>query len=77
MPNREDAKFGIWEASVGSFVREVVAGELMFILSGSATFVAENGESIEMSEGDTFVFPPNTRGVWNVLSDLRKLYVLF
>lgn len=76
MPGREQAQFGVWEASVGTFTRDVVAGEIMAILSGEAVFVAESGERWEMAAGDTLVFPPNTRGKWEIKAPTRKLYVL-
>jgi uncharacterized protein len=76
MPGRESAQFGIWEASPGRFTRDVVAGEIMHVLSGTAVFTSEDGDRIEMGEGDTLVFSPHTRGVWDIQTALRKLYVL-
>lgn len=76
MPGREQAQFGVWEASVGTFTRDVVAGEIMAILSGEAAFISESGERWEMEAGDTLVFPPNTRGKWEIMAPMRKLYVL-
>lgn len=76
MPGKEDSQFGIWEATEGTFTREVVAGEIMLILSGQAVFISDSGERWEMSAGDTLVFPPNSRGNWEILKATRKLYVL-
>lgn len=76
LPGRESAQFGIWEASVGSFRRDVVAGEIMTILSGAAIFSADDGRRFEMAAGDTLVFPPHTTGIWEIQATLRKLYVL-
>lgn len=76
MPGREKAQFGVWEASVGTFTRDVVAGEIMTILSGAAAFISDNGERWEMTAGDTLVFPPDTRGKWEISAPMRKLYVL-
>lgn len=68
--------FGVWEASPGTFTREVLEGEIMYILSGSATFQSAEGEVIDIAQGDTLVFSPNTRGEWRIHESLRKLYVL-
>lgn len=76
MPGCEQARFGVWEASAGTFTRDVVAGEIMTILSGEAAFTTEGGERWEMTAGDTLVFPPDTRGKWEIMAPVRKLYVL-
>jgi len=65
-PDREDAQFDIWQASVGSLTREVVADELMFILTGSATFVGEDGESIEKDTPSSFLQVPGASGTFCV-----------
>ena len=76
MPGRENAQIGVWEALPGTFTRDVVAGEIMHIMSGTCTFTSEDGERMEIAEGDTLVFSPNTRGTWDIKTPLRKLYVL-
>lgn len=69
--------WGVWEASPGSFIREVKAGEFMHILAGECTFTPDDGEEMTISAGDYLFFPPDTRGVWRILSPVRKLYMLF
>lgn len=76
MEGRGHARFGVWEASVGTFNREVELGEIMHILIGSAVFTDDSGHAVEMNPGDTLVFAPNTRGTWVVKEPIRKLYVL-
>lgn len=69
--------WGIWEASPGTFVREVQAAEYMHILAGECTFTPESGTEMAISAGDCLFFPPNTRGVWRIIAPLRKVYALF
>lgn len=69
--------WGVWEASPGTFVREVKAGEFMHILEGACTFTPEDGGEIAVAAGDYLFFPPDTRGVWRITSPMRKLYMLF
>lgn len=76
MPGRDGAQIGVWEASPGRFTREVVAGEIMHIVSGAGTFTSDDGESMAIAAGDTLIFSPNTRGQWHITSALRKVYVL-
>lgn len=76
MAGRDQAQFGIWEASVGTFQREIDGGEIMCILSGHAVFTDESGHSVEMHGGDTLVLAPHTKGTWVIKERLRKLYVI-
>jgi uncharacterized cupin superfamily protein len=70
------SSYGIWEASPGTFVREVRTGEYMHILSGECTFTDDDGVEIVIKKGDTVFFPPDTRGVWRIKTPLRKVYVM-
>lgn len=74
---RENTQAGIWECSVGRFRRNNPAGEMMHILSGECTFTGDDGKVVEGRAGDTFYFEPETEGVWDIRSTLRKTFVLF
>lgn len=67
---------GIWEVSVGRFVRQMVNAEVMHILAGECTFTPDGGETSDIRAGDTLYFPANTDGVWDVRVPLRKVYVV-
>ncbi len=67
---------GIWECSPGKFRREVVRGEVMHILAGECTFTPDDGETMRISAGDTVFMSPNTNGVWDIKSTVRKVYTL-
>ncbi|WP_341887400.1 cupin domain-containing protein [Variovorax sp. YR752] len=76
MPEREPLEFGVWESDVGTFERATPKGELMFILSGAATFTETDGPALSFGAGDLLVVPPNTQGTWVVSEKLRKVYVM-
>lgn len=76
IPGKESTDTGIWECSPGKFRRQIVAGEVMHILAGECTFTNEEGEVTHIKAGDSLFFPPNTTGVWDIKSTLRKIYVL-
>jgi len=67
---------GIWECSPGVWERTIMQEEFAHFISGSATFIPHGGEPIEIRAGDTVWFPPNSRGVWKITEDVRKVYVV-
>lgn len=76
IPGKEDIDTGIWECSPGTFRRQVKSGEVVHILSGEAIFTPDEGEPISMEAGDVLFMSPNTLGTWQILSTLRKVYVM-
>ncbi|GAB7549182.1 cupin domain-containing protein [Cupriavidus sp. 8B] len=76
VPQRPSCKTGIWECTPGRFNRQIAAGEVMHILSGSGEFKTEEGSTFAFQAGDTLVFPPDTRGIWTIHDTVRKVYVL-
>jgi uncharacterized cupin superfamily protein len=67
---------GIWECSPGIWERTIMQEEFAHFISGSATFIPEDGEPIELKAGDTIWFPKNSRGVWKITENVRKVYVV-
>jgi uncharacterized cupin superfamily protein len=68
---------GLWECSPGVWRRQVVLAEFCYFVLGECTFTPDGAEPIEIRQGDAVYFPANTRGIWNVRSLLRKVYVVF
>jgi uncharacterized cupin superfamily protein len=68
---------GVWECSPGVWRRQVLLAELCHFVSGHAFFTPEGGEQFEIKAGDAVLFPPNSRGVWDVRETVRKSYVTF
>lgn len=67
---------GIWQCSPGVWERTIMQEEFAHFISGSATFIPESGEPIELKAGDTIWFPKNSRGIWKITEDVRKVYVV-
>ena|SRR5215471_15617439 len=67
---------GIWECSPGRWQRTIMQEEFAHFLTGSATFIPADGDPIEIKAGDSIWFPANSRGVWEINEDVRKVYVV-
>jgi uncharacterized cupin superfamily protein len=68
---------GIWECSPGLWTRTIMEEEFAHFILGSATFIPENGDPpITLRAGDSIWFPANSRGVWDIKEDVRKVYVV-
>jgi len=67
---------GIWECSPGRWERTIMQEEFAHFITGSATFIPPDGEQIEIKAGDTIWFPANSRGVWEIKENVRKVYVV-
>jgi len=68
---------GIWECSPGRWQRTIMEEEFAHFIMGGARFVPEDGsEPIELRAGDSIWFPANSRGVWEIEEDVRKVYVI-
>jgi len=50
--------------------------EYCHITKGRARLTASNGDVIEVQTGDGFVIPNGFEGVWEVLEDMEKHYVI-
>lgn len=77
LDNAENLSTGIWECSPGKFRRQVATGEVMHILSGECTFTPDDGEEMTIRAGDTVFMSPNTNGVWDIKTTIRKVYTMF
>ena len=67
---------GIWECSPGRWQRTIMEEEFAHFITGSARFIPEAGEPIDIRAGDSIWFPANSRGVWEISEDVRKVYVI-
>ncbi|HEX2594370.1 MAG TPA: cupin domain-containing protein [Rhizomicrobium sp.] len=68
---------GIWECSPGRWQRTIMEEEFAHFIMGSARFVPEDGSTpIDLRAGDTIWFPKDSRGVWEISENVRKVYVI-
>jgi uncharacterized cupin superfamily protein len=70
-------KTGLWECTPGRWRRQVTQAEFCHFLEGDCTFSPDEGEPVEIRAGDVLFFPANTKGVWEIRSQARKIYVVF
>lgn len=76
-PIANKPEMGVWECTPGQYRRQIRSAETMHIISGEATFTPDGGEPMTLRGGDVFFFPPETNGVWDIKTTVRKVYVLF
>lgn len=67
---------GIWECSPGRWERTIMQEEFAHFVKGSARFIPAQGAPIDIEAGDTVWFPANSRGIWEIREDVRKVYVI-
>jgi uncharacterized protein len=67
---------GIWECSPGRWRRQIRDAEFAHFLSGRCTFIADDGQRLEIEAGDTTYWPANSMGVWEIHETVRKVYIL-
>jgi uncharacterized cupin superfamily protein len=68
---------GTWESTPGQFRRAVMDAEFSHFIAGRATFIADDGQQVELAAGDAAFFPPFTHGTWIIHETLRKTYVVW
>ncbi|WP_210492603.1 cupin domain-containing protein [Patulibacter sp. SYSU D01012] len=72
------AETGVWEVTPGEFAGDKFgASEVMLVLKGEATITSEDGTTIELRPGVSFVTPDGWRGRWKVRETVRKMYVIW
>ncbi len=67
---------GEWEASTGKWRIAYTEWEYMEIISGTCVVEGDDGRRIEAGPGDKFVIEPGFTGTWEVLSPMRKSWVI-
>jgi uncharacterized protein len=68
---------GTWESTPGQFRRAVMDAEFSHFIAGRATFLADDGQTLEFAAGDAAYFPPFSPGTWIIRETLRKTYVVW
>ena len=51
--------------------------EFCHFLSGEAIFRPDAGEPVHIKGGDTVYFPPRSGGIWEILSESEKVFIVF
>lgn len=69
------AKWSPWECEPSQFDWAYDEEEWCFIFEGRATIKPEQGESVEIKNGDLVKFPKDLKCAWQVLEKIRKVYI--
>jgi uncharacterized protein len=78
VPDSENVKMGIWEATPGKWHRVITRREFSFFISGHCRFTPEGSdESIEINAGDSVYFAENSLGIWDIIEPIRKAFIIF
>jgi hypothetical protein len=67
---------GIWECSPGRWQRTIMQEEFAHFIKGRARFISDAGEPLDIEAGDSIWFPANSAGVWEIIEEVRKVYVV-
>ena len=74
--NGPDGFFAIWACDAGVFPRvKDKRGSFMYILSGDATIVDQDGTSHELTADSVLVLPFGWIGTWHIRETIRKVYL--
>jgi uncharacterized cupin superfamily protein len=72
-----DQEIGIWQCTPGPSRWLLETHEFVHIVGGRMTVTIDGGEPVELSKGDTAVFPKGWSGTWDIAETVRKVYVIF
>ena len=67
---------GEWEATVGKWRIAYTEWEYVQVISGNCILQGDDGSKIEAGPGQTFVIEPGFTGTWEVLTPMRKSWVI-
>jgi len=68
---------GVWSSTVGGWDEtDYPADEVMVLTEGRLRITNADGTVKELSAGDMFFLPKGWAGRWDVLEDMRKIYVI-
>lgn len=68
---------GIWESEVGKWRISYTEEEFCHLLKGISIVTDEDGESVTLRAGDSFVIPRGFKGSWEVVEVSRKEYAIY
>jgi uncharacterized cupin superfamily protein len=68
--------YGLWECSPGRWRRQIKEAEFTYFLAGRCTFIADDGQRLEIEAGDAAYWPADSMGIWEIHETVRKVYIL-
>lgn len=71
-------KTGIWSGEIGSYRLEFgeTKHEFFLLIEGVVRVTEDGGKSYELRAGDACVIPPNFIGIFEIIENAKKYYVI-
>ncbi len=66
-----------WEREESEFDWNYSKKEICYIITGSATITCDDGEVIEIEQGDYITFPEGLQCKWKITEEIEKYYRYF
>lgn len=70
------SEIGLWQCTPGTWPLTIPRDELCHFVSGSATYIHESGEEIDVNAGTVVLFPAGWTGICKVHTTMRNVYML-
>jgi uncharacterized protein len=67
---------GEWAAGVGAWRVEYEEWEFCHLLEGACELAPDNGAPQRYAAGDSFVIEPGFKGIWRVLTPMKKRFFI-
>jgi uncharacterized cupin superfamily protein len=69
---------GLWEVDAGRFSCTFDGeGEMVHMVKGTLIATSDEGDIIELGEGDVYTFEPGWSGIWRMPTPMRKFFTSF
>ncbi|MBV8500496.1 MAG: DUF861 domain-containing protein [Paucibacter sp.] len=68
---------GEWHSEVGKWKIAYTEEEYCKVIEGTSVITDDQGNSITLSAGESFVVPRGFHGTWEVVAPTRKTFVLY
>ena len=68
---------GIWKCAAGSSRWKFETNESFTIFAGRMTVIEDGGQPVDLTSGDSAIFPEGWSGVWELHEMVLKVYTVF
>jgi len=76
LEHRDNLYAGLWHSTVGEWACTYTEWEYVHILEGHSVLTDQFGVAVDLKAGDSYVIRPGFAGIWRVVTDTLKDYVI-